>query len=68
MLAIADTVAFLELGRITLDGPRAEVDEERLAAAYLGEVAHVHDEPATDTAPTDPDTTPDGRGPVLAKP
>jgi ABC-type branched-subunit amino acid transport system ATPase component/branched-subunit amino acid ABC-type transport system permease component len=36
VLAIADTVAFLELGRITWTGPRDEVDEDRLAAAYLG--------------------------------
>jgi branched-subunit amino acid ABC-type transport system permease component/ABC-type branched-subunit amino acid transport system ATPase component len=36
VLAIADTVAFLSLGRVTWVGPRAEVDEQRVAEAYLG--------------------------------
>ena len=36
VLSLADTVAFMELGRITWSGPRAEADEERLAATYLG--------------------------------
>ncbi|MGP3919483.1 ABC transporter permease subunit [Nonomuraea sp. 10N515B] len=35
-LAIADRVAFMQLGRVTWAGPRSEVDSERLAAAYLG--------------------------------
>jgi hypothetical protein len=29
-------VAFLELGHIGWTGPRSEVDDDRLAAAYLG--------------------------------
>ena len=36
VLNLADTVAFMELGRITWSGPRSEADEERLAASYLG--------------------------------
>jgi ABC-type branched-subunit amino acid transport system ATPase component/branched-subunit amino acid ABC-type transport system permease component len=36
VLAIADTVAFLSLGRVTWVGPRSEVDEHRVAEAYLG--------------------------------
>jgi branched-subunit amino acid ABC-type transport system permease component/ABC-type branched-subunit amino acid transport system ATPase component len=36
VLQVADEVAFLELGRIGWIGARADVDEERLAAAYLG--------------------------------
>jgi ABC-type branched-subunit amino acid transport system ATPase component/branched-subunit amino acid ABC-type transport system permease component len=36
VLAVADTVAFLSLGRVTWVGPRAEVDEHRVAEAYLG--------------------------------
>ncbi|MDP4511623.1 ABC transporter permease subunit [Nonomuraea turcica] len=35
-LAIADRVAFMQLGSVTWAGPRSEVDSERLAAAYLG--------------------------------
>ncbi|MCF6472063.1 ATP-binding cassette domain-containing protein [Nonomuraea sp. MG754425] len=35
-LAIADRVAFMRLGTVTWAGPRAEVDSERLTAAYLG--------------------------------
>jgi len=36
VLKVADIVAFLELGHLVWVGPRAEVDEQRLAAAYLG--------------------------------
>jgi len=36
VLNVADEVAFLELGHIGWTGPRADVDDERLAAAYLG--------------------------------
>ncbi|MFG1999447.1 ATP-binding cassette domain-containing protein [Spirillospora sp. NPDC048911] len=36
VLALADTVAFMRLGRISWAGPRSEVDEERLTSAYLG--------------------------------
>ena len=36
VMQLADTVAFMELGRIVWIGPRAEADAERLAAAYLG--------------------------------
>jgi ABC-type branched-subunit amino acid transport system ATPase component/branched-subunit amino acid ABC-type transport system permease component len=36
VLAVADTVAFLSLGRVTWVGPRSEVDEHRVAEAYLG--------------------------------
>ncbi len=36
VMAIADTVAFMELGHIVWSGPRADADEEQLAAAYLG--------------------------------
>lgn len=35
-LAIADRVAFMRLGRVTWTGPRADVDHDRLTAAYLG--------------------------------
>ncbi|GLW62670.1 hypothetical protein Arub01_09140 [Actinomadura rubrobrunea] len=35
-LALADTVAFMRLGRVVWTGPRAEVDDDRLTAAYLG--------------------------------
>ena len=35
-MAIADTVAFLRLGAVAWSGPRASVDADRLAAAYLG--------------------------------
>jgi len=35
-MELADEVAFLELGRVVWSGPRDEVDEEQLAAAYLG--------------------------------
>jgi ABC-type branched-subunit amino acid transport system ATPase component/branched-subunit amino acid ABC-type transport system permease component len=36
VLALADTVAFMTLGRINWTGPRSEVDIEQLASAYLG--------------------------------
>jgi ABC-type branched-subunit amino acid transport system ATPase component len=36
VLEIADRVAVFELGRIAWQGPRADVDEDLLAAAYLG--------------------------------
>ncbi|GAB2808139.1 hypothetical protein GCM10022221_01770 [Actinocorallia aurea] len=35
-LEIADTVAYMGQGRITWRGPRADVDADELAAAYLG--------------------------------
>lgn len=35
-LAVADRVAFMRLGRIVWAGPRSEVDDDRLTAAYLG--------------------------------
>jgi ABC-type branched-subunit amino acid transport system ATPase component len=37
-LALADTVVFMRLGRVTWSAPRSEVDDKRLAAAYLGDV------------------------------
>ncbi|HEX8803180.1 MAG TPA: ATP-binding cassette domain-containing protein, partial [Acidimicrobiales bacterium] len=36
VLALADTVAFLQVGRLAFTAPAAEVDEERLVQAYLG--------------------------------
>jgi ABC-type branched-subunit amino acid transport system ATPase component/branched-subunit amino acid ABC-type transport system permease component len=36
VLALADTVAFLQAGRVAFAAPAAEVDEERLVQAYLG--------------------------------
>ena len=36
VLEIADRVAFLELGHIVWSGPRADIDDERLVATYLG--------------------------------
>jgi ABC-type branched-subunit amino acid transport system ATPase component/ABC-type branched-subunit amino acid transport system permease subunit len=36
VLRFADDVVLMALGRIVWAGPRADVDEERLAAAYLG--------------------------------
>ncbi len=36
VMDLADTVAFMELGRVVWVGPREEADEDRLAAAYLG--------------------------------
>ncbi len=35
-LAVADTLAFLELGNIVWSGPREEADLTLLASAYLG--------------------------------
>ncbi|HUP74477.1 MAG TPA: ATP-binding cassette domain-containing protein [Acidimicrobiales bacterium] len=39
LLDIADSVAVLNLGRITWYGPRSEVDAERIATEYLGVLA-----------------------------
>jgi ABC-type branched-subunit amino acid transport system ATPase component len=39
LLDIADSVAVLNLGRISWYGPRAEVDAERIATEYLGALA-----------------------------
>ena len=36
VMALADVVAFMELGQVVWVGPRDQADEERLAAAYLG--------------------------------
>ncbi|MBG0855748.1 ATP-binding cassette domain-containing protein [Streptomyces spinoverrucosus] len=36
VLGLADSVAFMRLGRVTWAGPRSEVDDDRLATAYLG--------------------------------
>jgi ABC-type branched-subunit amino acid transport system ATPase component/branched-subunit amino acid ABC-type transport system permease component len=36
VLDIADQIVFLELGNVIWSGPRAEVDDDRLRAAYLG--------------------------------
>ncbi|NUS54981.1 MAG: ATP-binding cassette domain-containing protein [Streptomycetaceae bacterium] len=36
ILTVADEVAFMSVGRVSWRGPRAEVDEARLTAAYLG--------------------------------
>jgi len=36
VMQFADTIAFMELGRIVWIGPRQEADAERLTAAYLG--------------------------------
>ena len=38
VLEVADIVAFMELGRIGWVGPRDQIDEEQLAATYLGAV------------------------------
>jgi len=38
VLEIADSVALLELGHVVWHGPRRDVDQQRLAAAYLGGV------------------------------
>ncbi|MCB0995159.1 MAG: ATP-binding cassette domain-containing protein, partial [Acidimicrobiales bacterium] len=37
VLEIADSVAFIGLGRVSWHGPRSAVDDDLLAAAYLGE-------------------------------
>jgi ABC-type branched-subunit amino acid transport system ATPase component len=39
-LKVADTLAFMELGRIVWIGPREEADMELLTSAYLGSTAH----------------------------
>jgi ABC-type branched-subunit amino acid transport system ATPase component len=36
VMELADTVAFMELGRLVWVGAREDADEERLTAAYLG--------------------------------
>ena len=36
VLEVADTVAFMELGRLVWLGPCDQIDEERLASTYLG--------------------------------
>jgi ABC-type branched-subunit amino acid transport system ATPase component len=36
VLGVADQVAFLELGHVVWSGARADIDDERLIAAYLG--------------------------------
>jgi ABC-type branched-subunit amino acid transport system ATPase component/branched-subunit amino acid ABC-type transport system permease component len=36
VLEVADTVAFMELGRLVWMGPRDQIDEQRLADTYLG--------------------------------
>ncbi len=36
VMELADTVAFMELGKIVWVGPRSEADADRLTAAYLG--------------------------------
>jgi ABC-type branched-subunit amino acid transport system ATPase component len=38
VLEVADIVAFMELGRIGWVGHRDQIDEEQLAATYLGAV------------------------------
>jgi ABC-type branched-subunit amino acid transport system ATPase component/branched-subunit amino acid ABC-type transport system permease component len=39
LLDIADSVAVINLGRISWSGPRSEVDAERIATEYLGALA-----------------------------
>ena len=39
-LKVADTLAFMELGRIVWTGPREDADMELLSSAYLGSAAH----------------------------
>jgi ABC-type branched-subunit amino acid transport system ATPase component/ABC-type branched-subunit amino acid transport system permease subunit len=43
ILTVADTVAFMSVGRVSWSGPRALVDEARLTAAYLGIAAGAGD-------------------------
>jgi ABC-type branched-subunit amino acid transport system ATPase component len=38
-LKVADTIAYMELGRVSWLGPRQEADMEQLAGAYLGSIA-----------------------------
>jgi ABC-type branched-subunit amino acid transport system ATPase component len=56
VLDIADTVAFIELGHVIWSGPRSELDNARLAAAYLGQAQLSNVDTAT-TAERDPTTT-----------
>jgi ABC-type branched-subunit amino acid transport system ATPase component/branched-subunit amino acid ABC-type transport system permease component len=51
VLDIADLVVLLELGTVRWRGARSDLDEEDLAALYVGDVAHVT-HGATDAAPT----------------
>jgi len=39
VMQLADTVVFMELGRVIWAGPREDADSEQLAAAYLGSSA-----------------------------
>jgi ABC-type branched-subunit amino acid transport system ATPase component len=50
VLDIADRVVLLELGTVRWQGARGDLDEEDLAALYVGDVAHVTH--ATEAAPT----------------
>lgn len=43
ILTVADTVAFMSVGRVSWQGPRADVDEARLTSAYLGIAADAAD-------------------------
>ena len=36
-LELADRVVLMELGRVTWEGPRADLDVDRLTASYLGD-------------------------------
>jgi ABC-type branched-subunit amino acid transport system ATPase component/ABC-type branched-subunit amino acid transport system permease subunit len=46
-LELADRVVLVELGRVTWDGPKADLDRDRLTASYLGD--------PTDTTSAAPD-------------
>jgi len=37
VIELADRVVLMELGRVTWDGPRSELDVARLTASYLGD-------------------------------
>jgi ABC-type branched-subunit amino acid transport system ATPase component/branched-subunit amino acid ABC-type transport system permease component len=52
VLDIADRVVLLELGTVRWQGARGDLDEEDLAALYVGDVAHVTHPDATDATPT----------------
>jgi ABC-type branched-subunit amino acid transport system ATPase component/branched-subunit amino acid ABC-type transport system permease component len=51
VLDVADQVVLLELGTIRWQGARDDLDEEDLAALYVGDVAHVT-HPGADPTPT----------------
>jgi ABC-type branched-subunit amino acid transport system ATPase component len=53
VLEIADFVAFLELGRVKWSGPRVELDDGLLAAAYFG--SEVSTPARADNAPPSPE-------------